>query len=150
MIILIIRRCVVWSCFFISSVIVHVLDVWRSGGVTVAPKSLSLSLSDGHTFEEPKKNRPQTTSDPHMCVKSLVSKRIRVLLFRFYELSCSCHSFSCCRGLCRGLWRTIQALLCSRHVDRRTSENDVGELREKEGQRKPTLALLFTLCAIAL
>ena len=38
------RPCVVWSFFFISSVIVHVSDAQRSDGVTVASKSLSLSL----------------------------------------------------------------------------------------------------------
>ena len=41
---LIIRRCVVWSFFFISSVIVHVPDPYRSDGATVPSKSLSLSL----------------------------------------------------------------------------------------------------------
>ena len=44
-IIIIIRRCVVWSVFFISSVIVHVLGAQSSDGVTVASKSLSLSPS---------------------------------------------------------------------------------------------------------
>ena len=44
MIILIIRRSVVWT-FFISSIIVHVPDAQRSDRVTVASKSLSLSLS---------------------------------------------------------------------------------------------------------
>ena len=45
MIILVIFRCVVRSFFFISSYTVHVLEAWRSDGVTVASKSLSLSLS---------------------------------------------------------------------------------------------------------
>ena len=40
-IMLIIRRCVVWRFFFISSVIVHVPDAWKS---IVASKRLSLSL----------------------------------------------------------------------------------------------------------
>ena len=44
-IILIIRSCAVWSLFFISSVIVLVPEAQGSDGVTVAPKSLSLSLS---------------------------------------------------------------------------------------------------------
>ena len=44
-IILILRRCVVWSFFFIASVIVHVPEAERSYGVTAASKSLSLSLS---------------------------------------------------------------------------------------------------------
>ena len=43
--ILIIRRCVVWSFFFVSSVVVNVSIAWRSDGVTVASKSFKLSLS---------------------------------------------------------------------------------------------------------
>ena len=39
MIILNIRRCVVWSFFFISSVVVHVPDALKSDGVTVASQS---------------------------------------------------------------------------------------------------------------
>ena len=45
MTILIIRRCVDWSFLFISSVIVHVPEVYKRDGVTVASKSLSLSRS---------------------------------------------------------------------------------------------------------
>ena len=44
MIILHIRRCVVWSFFFVTAVIVHVAEVWRRDGVTVTSKSWSLSL----------------------------------------------------------------------------------------------------------
>ena len=45
MTILIIRRCVDWRFLFISSVIVHVPEVYKRDGVTVASKSLSLSRS---------------------------------------------------------------------------------------------------------
>ena len=45
MIILIIRRSVIWSFSLFSSIIVHVPEVWRRDGVTVASKSLSLPLS---------------------------------------------------------------------------------------------------------